>query len=72
MINIFKKLFSKRQSVIETSLEKVYEIGLTQGRVEVVNELIDLHDGNITFLEALKITQAKNADLITEVKKKSL
>lgn len=60
------------ENKINESMEKTFEAGKIQGRMEVVNELIDLHDGGTEFLQALKEVQAKNGELMTALKEKSL
>lgn len=59
----------KKEKTFEEGLNEVYNIGKVQGRMELVKELIDLHDGGTEFLEALKEIQAKNGEMMNNIKK---
>lgn len=75
MKNPFKGLFTntlnKEIKRIEENMQKVHNLGIIEGRMKLVQELIDLHDGNVSFLEALKEVQARNGEMLSAIKKES-
>lgn len=61
----------KTKKIFESDLDKIHQMGIIQGRMDAINELIDMYDGNINFLEALNKVQAKNGELLTALREKS-
>lgn len=70
MNNILKNLFKRKVIKVNDEMDKIYDMGLVQGRMESISELIDLHDGEVEFLDALKEVQAKNGELLHSLKNK--
>lgn len=72
MKEILKNIFTSEQNRIQRNMDKIYDMGVVQGRLDMLNDLIDLHDAGSEFLAALSEVQSRTNDLMEELRKKGL